>query len=171
MKWVIWILAIFLLLTVSDGIFININSLPVVPSILLILCTTALILGDHLEAWLIMIVSGIFLDFASGLPDGIMLTSILLAALFVYVVVNWFLAKEFNIPILFLSVGLMTFLFIVFSLALVKIYSFLQPIEIDYSYILLNKLFWYIMINLILTYPIYLYFNLINRLAFRVSKR
>ncbi len=171
MKWLIWFLAVFVLLIISSGVFSQLHFLAIIPGLILIFGAVAISLEDGPELFFILLTSGILMDFVSGLPDGIMLLSLMFSAFCIYALVSWFISKEFNIGILFLSSGLMTLLFFVAVLGFGKIFDLLGfEVNLEYSYLLTHTFVWYFGLNLLLTYPIYVYYLAIKQLQHKTQK-
>lgn len=171
MKWLILAVSIIVLLLITTGILSGINILLVVPWLTLIFLATSIVIGDKNEWIFIALVGGFLTDLISALPDGIITISYLLAAGTVFILLSWFLAKEFNIGIIFLSAGLVTLLSFILQLILVKFFVLfeLTP-DLDYTFQLTRNLPWLIFLNLLAAYPIYLYYLLVQNLLIRTQK-
>jgi hypothetical protein len=172
MKWLIWVVAIFILLIINGGVFSSFYFLPFLPGLVVVLNGIILALEDKTDWLALTIVSGVLLDFASGLPDGIMLLSLLGASGCVYAIIYWWLNREYNWVILFISTAVLTLLYFVFVVGLAWLFS-LVGLEstADSGFLLTRKVLWYIVINIILTYPVYLYYLLIKFVILRLNKK
>ncbi len=169
MKYFIYLIVIFFLLIVETGILGQFQFLPVVPYLLVIFSAILVPLEEKRLAIFTIAASGVILDFISGLPDGIMLLSLGFACLTSFVLVYWWLAKEYNIGILFVSVGATTLVFIISVLIFSKLFSLMGlGSGIDYAYLIIHRFVWYLVLNLILTYPMYLFYLFLSH---TVSKR
>jgi hypothetical protein len=172
MKWLVWVLAIFLLLTIESGIFGQFNFLPVVPYLGVIFCAAALVLAEKVELITITAVTGLFLDLISTLSDGTMLLSLSFAVFCTYIVIYWWLTRDYHIWTLFFSVAVCTLIFFVTVLGVSKLFELFGGGQaVDYSHLIQRKALWYIVINLLLTYPVYLYYAGVKILANKVARK
>jgi hypothetical protein len=172
MKWLIWILAVFVLLVLNTGVFSQIYFLPILPGMLVVFGAVILTLEDQRDWLIITAISGVMMDFASGLPDGVMLLSLFCASGMVYILTNWLITREYGWITLFATSAVMSTLFFLLVLGFAKIFDLVAfDVSIDYAYFFTRKILWYIVINLILTYPVYIYYLLIKRLISKIQKR
>jgi hypothetical protein len=170
MRTFLWTISIFILLVLQAGILGNLNFLPIVPALLVVLCAVSMTKETWPDTAIIVIASGIMLDFVSGLPDGILLISLGLSAGFVHVLLYWWLTKDYNNWILFVAAGTMTIANFLFALGLAKAFALIRiGGDLDYGYLLSHKLPWELLLNLLLAFPVYLYYvgtrKIINKFA------
>lgn len=155
MKYLLLIVAIFLLLVLQAGL---VNQFIVGGDLLLIFAVVSLILHYDRDSWFIFIVSGLLMDFTSGTIDGSMIICMLAVFAGIYVFLNKFVTREPNRLVLFSSVGFAT---VIFSMVLVLVNKFFVLIGIDrpldYQYILGKKLLIDILVNAALCYPVLVY--------------
>jgi len=172
MKYFVFALTIFVLLVTETGILAKFHILPIVPSLLVIFCAILVPLEDRRITIFSAVTSGIFLDFASGLPDGIHLLALGIACLVNFILIYWWLAKEYNIGILFVAVAATTLVYFVSVLVLTKLFTLLGLSgNVDYGYLIVHKLFWSLVLNLALTYPVYLLYLLVLNLSSNLEKK
>ena len=172
MKWLIWAIAIFILMVLNAGIFSQFYFLPFLPGLLVVFIAILLMLEDKREWLVLTVISGVLMDFASGLPDGVLLSSLIAAGGAVYFLTSRLVNREYGWVILFATSAVMSLLYFVFSLAVAKLFDlFGLETNIDYAYFFAHKILWYIVINLVLTYPVYLYYLLVKKLIVRTQTR
>jgi hypothetical protein len=170
MRTVIWIIAVFVLLALQAGILGNLHFLPAVPGLLVIFCAVAMAREAWPDTAIVVAVSGIMLDFVSGLPDGILLIALGLASGFGYVLLHWWLARDYNNWILLVAAGAVTIVNFLATLGVAKLFS-LAGLGggLDYGYLLGHELVWAVVLNLLLAFPVYLYYvgtrKIINQFA------
>ncbi|OGE80268.1 MAG: hypothetical protein A2660_01025 [Candidatus Doudnabacteria bacterium RIFCSPHIGHO2_01_FULL_45_18] len=163
MRNAIWILALFALVLVQGGILAPLKIEPI--NLLLVAVVSATILCTLNQGLLIVIVSGLFLDFLSRTPDGLVTASLLILFLILWFVLNEILAREPNLLIVFSSVAASTILF--FLIFTLFNSFFVQP---DIRYIFLTQLPLTLLWNLVLTYPVFKYFFWIHEKSLRFAK-
>ncbi len=153
MKPFLWFLAILLLIIIQAGILIPLNL--TAANLVLIFLVSAVLLSDFDQALALTLVSGLLLDFLSGLPDGVIMISLFAIFLILYFVVNTVLEREPNQIVLFTSVAAATigFYLLIFVLRGLR----------DPAFLLLNQLPKALVLNLIFTFPVFRYYSKINQ--------
>lgn len=120
------ILVLFLLVSL-------LSILPIAPILLIAYAIIAVLHADRHEAAYVVILSGLLLDFFSGLPDGILTLSLIVAALTVYFLSKAVLATYSHRLILFISVlgaSLIFNLSVILVSLLLSIFDLVQPGEV-----------------------------------------
>src|SRR3989344_4154415 len=92
MRNIIWFFALILLLVLQNGILVPLHIISV--NLVLIVVAIATLLSEFNQGLIITLMGGLITDFMSGLPDGVMTISFLLAFLILHFILNEILARE-----------------------------------------------------------------------------
>ena len=161
MKYIIYFLAIFLLLVIQQGILMPLGIMPV--NLLLVFAVTAMLIADFNTALGITLACGVLLDLASGTADGLITMSLVSALLILYFLLNSWVSREANRLVLFSAVAgttvLYFFLFMVFN-RIFAVFNLGQNLQLNYFFLRILPLS--LLFNLIFTYPIFLYFSYVR---------
>jgi len=164
MKFILWLIAIFVLLIVQVGILKPLNIFPV--NLLLIVITIAALTFEFEFGLFLVLISGIMLDFISGLPDGLLIASSFATYLILYFTFSALLVSESNLVILFSSVLAATVIFFVLYLVFHQLLFALHlTTKIDIAYLFKVSLPIEALFNLVFTYPIYKFFSWIQKIT------
>ena len=161
MRYVIWISGIFLLLVLQIAVLVPLHLWPV--NLILVFMAVALLLGGFQTALFICLAGGIMLDFVTGTTDGLITFSLLVLLITIYLLFETFFAHESNQLVLFATVAASTWLYGLFLLVFNELFNLLgQGWPLEWHNFLLNQFVWSLIFNLLLTYPVIKYFNLID---------
>ena len=160
-KYLILGLAILLLFLIQSAVLSPLNILPI--NLPLILIVISLLFASFNFALGLTLTCGIISDFLSSAPDGLITISLLFVFFIMVLVINNVLTREPSLLILFSSVAAATigyFIFFALFNQIFKIFHFVVLIDLrNYWLISLPKS---ILFNLLLTYPILIYYRFIN---------
>jgi hypothetical protein len=156
MKYIIWFLSLFFLLVIQAGVLVPLH-VPAV-NLILVMVVAATLLSEFEFALGLTLTGGLLLDFVSGTPDGILTASTLIVFLLLYFIVNSIIAREPNQIILFSSVAATTIGYFL----IVELFY-----HTGYKFVLTRQLPWALLFNLLLTYPVFMYYLLIQKWTIR----
>ncbi|MGE5392880.1 MAG: hypothetical protein ACM3NH_04005 [Candidatus Saccharibacteria bacterium] len=154
-RWALIVLALFCLLCLESGFFGRLAFLPVVPGLLVTFIACVFTFGELKEAYGAAIVAGVFLDFASGLPDGVLLLSLVVSlSLLSAGFRRFFSLKASTQAALPLNVVVLT----VLNSAAVAVFSKLFALAglgqaIEWRFFAIHGLPWLLLFNLLMAYP------------------
>ncbi|OGE74188.1 MAG: hypothetical protein A3I07_01445 [Candidatus Doudnabacteria bacterium RIFCSPLOWO2_02_FULL_42_9] len=167
MRNIIWFFALILLLVLQNGILVPLHIISV--NLVLIVVAIATLLSEFNQGLIITLMGGLITDFMSGLPDGVMTISFLLAFLILHFILNEILAREANRFILGVAVLGSTLVYFFSVIFVSYIFSWFNLVtQIDFMYLLSSRLPLLLLWNLIFTYPILMYYTWIQNLASRL---
>jgi hypothetical protein len=168
MRNIIWLLALIFLLLIQAGILLPLHMFPV--GLILIVVAMATILSDFNQGLVITILGGLLLDFVSGSPDGLLSMSLVAAFLVMHLVLSEILSREPNRFILATSVVGTVVIYFVSFIIFSKIFGVFGLTENqDLRYLFAVQLPLTLMWNLIFSYPIFLFYTLIQNLVSKVK--
>ena len=168
-RYILWLIAIFVLIVLQSAVFIPLNFDHV--NLLLVLIVVSLLFADFDFGLIFSTICGLILDFLSGIPDGIFAFSLVSIFLILYFVVNNVLAKEPSLLILFASVAVATLLFFGLFLLYNQIFKmFGLATVINYKSLLLFDLPSALVFNLLLTFRVLKYYTWVENLNRKLSK-
>lgn len=172
MRYLLWIIAIVVLLVLNNGIFGVFHFSLIPPIALLPLVAAAVVAEDRPKVWLLAVVSGILLDFVSGLPDGIMLLSIIISVGFLMLLKSMFLRKEQHFLFVYAATGLMSLVFFLLILSINQLFILLglSASRLETTYLLGMNLVWFVVLNIIVAFPVLYYYHFIDSLARKLPK-
>ncbi|HYC79899.1 MAG TPA: hypothetical protein VEC17_02640 [Candidatus Binatia bacterium] len=155
MKWLVPIIIITLLFVLQLAIS-DMNLWLGVPNLLLCYVSVMLLYRGLNEVLLISIFAGILLDYFSGLPDGVMVLSMLAATAAAYYLGNMVSAQKLSnflilFYILFSTMGF--FLFVLIATEVLAVFGLVS--RMDWDGLLTRKLGADVIFNLIFLYPIF----------------
>jgi|GEM_PF-3492007 hypothetical protein len=160
----VWLLSSFVLLLIQGGILLPLRISPV--NLILVVVAMAVILSDFNQGLLITVMGGLLLDFTSGLPDGLISISLLVAFLILHFIMNEILSREPNRFILFSAVLAASIIYFIAFLAVDKLFGFIGlASRLDIRYILVVQLPLTVLWNSIFAYPIFRYYLITQNLA------
>ncbi len=166
MKYLLYFLAIFFLFILEAGVFSQFYFLPVIPPLVIVFSALLIPLDGRQLSIFSIIASGVLLDFLSSQPDGILLLSLVIACLVNYVLINWWLVRDYNIGILFISTAATILVYFVSVLILAKLFTVIGiGRDIEYGYLLTHGLVWSLLLGLVFTYPVYYYYLLLQKIT------
>lgn len=169
MKLIIWFLSLFILLVIQAGVLMPLHLAPV--SLILIMVVVSALLADFNFGLGLSLAGGLFLDFASGTPDGLITMSILCVFVLLYFIVNSVLARDASQIILFTSVASATIAYFIIFLLLDQIFGLFQlTADLGYKYVLTVQLPLAVLFNLIFTYPVLKYYLWIQKTTLKFGK-
>lgn len=141
-----------------------------VGNLLMVLVVIATVSEKFEYGLLAAIIAGIVLDLASASRDGTMVICMLVVTTAVYFTVNTLLTRREDWMILVSSVSMGTIVFMVAFILISKLFAILhlgQPA--DTGFILGRKLLLDLVVNLILTYPVYWLYNKSKKLETKLA--
>ncbi|MBI2607729.1 MAG: hypothetical protein HYW51_02805 [Candidatus Doudnabacteria bacterium] len=163
MRWLIIFLALFLLIILQaafNSLLVTFGSV----NLLLIFATLTAIFGGEKELGVTLIISALMLDFASGLPDGLLAISLILSIVMVRLSVAWFFSTENDFKIMLGSVGAATIVFVVLTWLVNQIFQiFHLAYEFQLGFLLGKKVWADMLLNLLFTYPIMYYYFFLQK--------
>jgi hypothetical protein len=164
MRNIIWFLSLFILLVIQAGILLPLHISHI--NLILIVVALAALLSDFNQGLVITVLGGLLLDFLSGSADGLLSMSMVISFLIVHLLLNEILARDANRFILAASVGGATVIYFAAFIVLTQIFGWIGLAgEPDTRYLLSVQLPLSMMWNLIFTYPIFLFYTLIQNLV------
>jgi len=160
MKYLIWIIAIFLLLVVQAGVLVPLHL--GAGNLVLVLMILAFLAEDWDTALMIGLIGGVMLDLLSGSTFGMMTMSLLTVLILANLAFEAFLTRETWL-VTYTAVGAMSWTFVLILLAFNWIFNLfhggvavnLRSFFFDYGVIGL-------IVNLVAVYPILKYLELIK---------
>lgn len=165
-KWTVLVAVLFVLLVLESGFFGRFGFLPAIPQLLTVFVACLFTFqSGYRDSLYAAIITGVFLDFVSGTPDGIMLLAGLLSYGTVVFVSKWFFAaKSSALPAFFLNVLLITVSNFAGVLGLSWLFAHLGLGEpSDARFLLVHGLPWVVLINLLVAYPLAALYSFLDR--------
>ena len=161
MKILYYFVAIFLLLVFQQGVLVPLRIMPV--NLLLVFSVAAMLVADFDTALGVAVTCGVLLDLTSGTPDGVIALSLLSAVLILHFILESWVSREANQPVLFSAAAGTTvayfLLFLIFN-RFFTIFNLGQDLQLsDYF---LRALPLSLLFNLIFTYPVFLFFSYVQ---------
>lgn len=170
MRILIWIVAVFLLLVLQTALLAPFHL--GLANLVLILLVLALLLDSPQTAVTIAVAGGIMLDFLSGSGDGLMTLSFLLVLSAMYFLFETFLNRELNNWIVAASIGAATWIFAVSWAISNWIFNwFGQGVRVDWQIFAWEYLGLSLVLNIILTYPVWKYLSLVEFLIGKLIRK
>ena len=165
MKYVILFLSLLVLQVLQAG-FLDQLGLGPVGNLLLLFITVSVILESLAFGLFLALVSGLMLDFTSGTLDGTLLTAMLLAWVVTYLFIHKTVAGEPNRLILFSAVIFSTLVFALTTAGVNRVMGYFGIDGfLDIEFLLGRKLIADLAANILLSYPVYLYFLGVKRVV------
>ncbi|MEO8065304.1 MAG: hypothetical protein ABI643_00420 [Candidatus Doudnabacteria bacterium] len=169
MRPTIWLLSLFILLVVQAGVLMPLHLSPV--NLVLIMAVVSTLLAGFNLGLGLTIAGGLFLDFLSGTPDGLVTMTMVCVFLLLYFIVNSVLARESSQIILFTSVAASTIVYFIIFLVMNRLFGiFRLSTALDYNYVFKVDLPLTLMFNLIFTYPVFKYYLFTEKLTKKFGK-
>lgn len=157
MKYLIYLIAIILLVGLQIGLFSELRFFSAVPNLLLLLVIGSSLQREDVDAFFIALVSGLFLDYYTGLFIGSFTAAFVISAVVLYGVLHSLVVFDVSIKYLIsITIGMTIFVH-VFIWAL-NAFSFrfgLSVASMDAG-LLRGPLLGAILYNCLLAYPMYL---------------
>lgn len=123
------------------------------------------------EALVVALVSGALADYVSGLPDGVFIITFLLLFLILKFVAGVFLEKKENMLTLAAVVLGVTLIYYIFVFLSSEVFArFLDGMDFRVGNLFKKNLWIEAVLNLIVLYPIYLYYVLLMNLSNKYEK-
>lgn len=170
MKWIIYTVILLLLLILQLAIA-ELNLFPSAPNLILVYLAVLMFYIPIKDAAWLTIASGLFLDFFSGLPDGIITFSLVGAVLLAYYLSQMVFTEQLStFLILFYTIigSIIFFLLIILSNYILGFVNVGR--EINFEYLFTVKLGSDVIFNLVFLYPVYWLYQLQSELQFRFLK-
>ena len=145
-------------------IFLFILPLPVATTGI-IFVVIATLLTTFEESLVLTLISGLLMDFLSGLPDGVFMITTLSVFLIIYFFVNKIMTREVNLTTLYGSVITAEIIFFLIFAIIITIFAYFKNQEFSmphYTKILKDLIY-----ALVLTYPIFVYYKFVSNLQLR----
>jgi cell shape-determining protein MreD len=172
MKYIVYLIAIIILLGINVGLFNSLQTQNQIPGLLFLLTLFFALEKKDYDFFFVAVVSGLFLDFYSAGFFGGFTLAFLAVSLCAHLLITNFFAAEFNWKTLSLAllVSLIVFNLIVwaYGLAAFKLnFSFQYTgIKVFVSQFLVSFLY-----DWLLLYPVYLYFTFLRNFVDNISIR
>jgi hypothetical protein len=169
MRIFIWVLATFLLLTLQLGVLAPLHIAPV--NLILIFLILAL-LSDRLQsATIIALSGGLMLDFLSSARDGMITLAFLSTLAIIYFLLEVFLNRQLNNLILGVSVAGGTWIFALCLFVSNWVFNWFDGGQlINFRHFATEQIFWSLLFNLILAYPVWKYLSLVELAIAKFTK-
>ena len=164
MRWITAFLSILILFLIQDGVIFVLTGGMYYANLVLVFLIIKIIYSDLKDVLIAAVISGLIFDFLSGLPDGALTLSVLMTSAAVYYIANNVISREPNIALSHGLTVLGTVIFFMFSWLVVQgmTLSGISPsLGIN---ITLRSFAAELFLNALLTYPVFLYYNLVGNL-------
>ena len=160
----IWFLAILFLLLLQISVFTPLRLSLL--NLLLVLIVVSLIFASFDFGLAISLLCGILLDFLSGSADGVISFTLVSVFLLMYFVINFIVAREPSLIILFSSVIGATIGYYLVFVAFNQLFGlFGLSDSINYTNLFRDQLSISLILNLAFTYPILRFYLFIEKLS------
>ena len=170
MKYLIWLLAIFLLLVFQVGVLLPLHLTPV--NLILVFLVVTVVMSDFDSSLVIALIGGMMLDLISGTADGMISLSMFTIFLILYFILHALVNKEPSNLILFSSVAVTSIVYFFVFLAFNAIFLIFRLNQtLDYKYFLGSELILTLFFNLLFTYPVFKYYSYVQSWVTRLKPK
>lgn len=169
MKYVILVVALFILLVIQTGLLPQVGLDGIGNLILLFVIVT--ILFSEIHDWLpVAIIAGLALDLASSSIAGTATLAMIITGFAIFGLINKVMAREANQLILLICASLGTIIFSISFLLINKLLNVLGTgAAISFEFVLGRKLLFDLIFNLVLIIPIFYYYQLTQKIYKRIN--
>lgn len=163
MKYVIYLIVLFVLFSLNLGLFDNLEIKNQIPNLLFLFSILFALDADSHDFYFISLVSGLLLDFFSTGFFGAYTLAMILVSFFAYLFTNKITVMEFKLKnlIIFLAVSLALFQLVVWFFNFIVFKFNFAPIYTDFSIYLSSFLVIYLY-NLLFLYPVFLLYSFVK---------
>jgi hypothetical protein len=170
MKILIWIAAIFILLVLQAGVLVPLHL--GTANLILVLMVLVFLSEGWDTALMVGLIGGLMLDGLSGNATGMITMSLLLVLIVMHLMFEAFLTSESGWLITFVSVAGLTWIFGLLLLGFNWLFNlFHVGVALNLKSFLFNQFIVSLILNLVFTYPVAKYLQLVNKATHEQSIR
>jgi cell shape-determining protein MreD len=171
MKWLIYILFTALIIVVEQGLFRTLYLGAFAPDLFLLLTLATLWSSNNFDYLLFAVLGGIWMELVLGLPIGSLSFGLIIVGTTTYLILNRWLFSEkpwqyFLLAVVLGTIGTNLWLWVYVNILNVFMWS---QFQISFA-LIYHRIFYALILNIILIYPIYAIIELIARYLQTSSK-